>query len=124
MEQNDPQSTQQTPVQPSSVPTAVPTATEQVMPQATVITDQKIDGGGSNRMIMIIVIVVILVLVAGGGYWYMMKSSATTNTISQVPTASTQSVLGALKTELDSVDIDEASAQEDLTQLDKDLSEL
>lgn len=126
MEQNNSQLTQQAPVgQQASSPTAVPTATGQVLPQATVITDQKIGSGGSNsNKMMIIAIVVILLLVAGGGYWYMTKSSTTLNTSSQVSTTSTQSVLGALKTELDSVDVDEASAQEDLTQLDKDLSEL
>lgn len=94
------------------------------IPQATVITDQKVGGTSSKMLVIVFVVLLLLILTGGGGYWFMTRNSASSSTTASTDTKSQQNVLGALKKDLDSVNIEEANAQDDMTQLDKDLSQL
>lgn len=117
-------------MEPSNVQTQQPTAIPQTpqpivnqTPQSTVITDEKSSGG--SKKLLIIFLVILLIALAGAGYWFMTQGTNTQPTPeTQSQTQNPANVLGALKEELEAVNVEEANAQEDLTQLDQDLSQL
>ena len=87
------------------------------------ITDQMFNSGPSKSLMVLLVVLIVIVLIGGVYLYIRLQNENSQKAVSEATNAQVAQDIDSLKNDLGS-ESDEATASEDLTQLEKDLSEL